>query len=168
MTQRPPEGEERLDQELEEDELFSRKERGDRRQRPRVVSDFVRRAIENTVGSVQPGTISRDALSYVLQQGDRGKREVMRIVAKEVGDFLRQVDISSEVVKILSSLQVEVSATVRFKPTEGGGVQPDVAAGSKIALVDASGRDLLEDTGDLDSDRPRTADPVDVRDGDER
>lgn len=111
-----------------EDDMFTRREspgpgRGpsssERRQRPRVVSEFVRRAIENTVGSMQStGSLSKEALQYVLQQGDRSKKEILRIVAHEVGEFLRNVDLSSEVVKILTSVQVEVNASIRFKPTE--------------------------------------------------
>jgi hypothetical protein len=143
-----------FDREPEDDDMFARRERARDRQRQRGVSDFVRRAFENTVGSVQgSGNLPKDAITYLLQQGDRGKREVVRIVAKEVGDFLRQVDISSEVVKILSSLQVEVSATVRFKPTEDGkAVRPEVEAGSQLAVLDGQGRDLLQPDPDEDDE----------------
>ncbi len=119
MTQRPddPYG---TDEDLrDDDDLFGKRER-DRKQRPRAVSDFVRRAIE-TVGSVSQGSsVGRDAFEYLLKQGDRGRREVFRIVAHEVSDFLKNVDLSGEVVKVLSSLQVEFNATLRFKPTEDG------------------------------------------------
>jgi hypothetical protein len=159
VNQRSFEGDDRPDREPDDDDMFARRERArDRQQRQRGVGDFVRRAFE-TVGSVQgSASLPKDAISYLLQQGDRGKREVVRIVAKEVGDFLRQVDISSEVVKILSSLQVEVSATVRFRPTEDGrAVRPEVQAGSEVSLLDGQGRDLLaddegEDGEDLSAD----------------
>ena len=63
--------------------MFTHRERerapNDRWQRPKVVSDFLRRAIENTVGSVEKsGSLSREALQYLLQQGDKGKKEVTR------------------------------------------------------------------------------------------
>jgi hypothetical protein len=157
MTQRGFDGD---DREPEDDDMFARRERARARERQRGVGDFVRRAFE-TVGSVQgSASLPKDAISYLLQQGDRGKREVVRVVAKEVGDFLRQVDISSEVVKILSSLQLEVSATVRFRPTEDGrAVRPEVEAGSEVAILDGAGRDLLGDDEDGEDDE-RAADPA--------
>lgn len=110
----------------DDDDLFFRREGRQRPDKDRGVlgvSDFVRRAIENTVGSVQStGTLSKEALQYVIQQGDRGRREVVRIVASEVGDFLRKTDLSQEVTKILTSVQMEFSATIKFKPTETGGL----------------------------------------------
>ncbi|HJL40620.1 MAG TPA: hypothetical protein RMG48_04895 [Myxococcales bacterium LLY-WYZ-16_1] len=110
-----------------EDEWFQRRDRDRDRERPRIVGDFVRRAIENTVGQVQnTGSVSREALHYLLQQGDRGRREMVRLVAHEVGDFLRHTDVASEVVRVMTSIQVDVSASVRFRPVEGGGVKPEV------------------------------------------
>jgi hypothetical protein len=111
---------------FEDDDMFSHRERIHER-RPRV-SDFVRRAIENTVGSVQTtGVLSKEALTYLLQQGDRGKKELVRIIANEVGEFLRGIDLSGEIVKVLSSVQLEVTASVRFKRTGDKGVKPVVS-----------------------------------------
>lgn len=142
-----PEDPEYPDDLFEDDEMFAQRERsGERRQRPRVVSEFVRRAIENTVGSVtNTGNLSREALSYVLQQGDRGKREVMRIVAHEVGEFLRGIDLSSEVVKILTGIQVEVNASVRFKPTnDGTGVRPEFTGESAVTASSGGSREAAD------------------------
>ncbi|MBI4817191.1 MAG: hypothetical protein HY791_13090 [Deltaproteobacteria bacterium] len=115
----------RREQELEEpeDELFGRREG---RGRQPIISTFVKRALENVGG---PGShLSKDALGYLLQQGERGRREVLRIVASEVGEFLRNTDLSREVVKVLSGLEVEVKANIRFKATEDGrSVSPDVS-----------------------------------------
>ncbi|MCC7384117.1 MAG: hypothetical protein IT384_19900 [Deltaproteobacteria bacterium] len=116
MSHRPDDpftGAEDEEDRVDLDDLFGRREaKSERRPRGRV-PEFVRRAIENTVGSVpSTGTLSREALEYL----DKGRREVLRIVASEVGDFLRNTDLSREVVKILSSLQVEVNASLRFRP----------------------------------------------------
>lgn len=111
-----------------DDEMFTHRERPtqDRWQRPKVVSEFVRRAIEGTVGSMEKSSnLSREALSFLLQQGDRGKKELVRIVAHEVNDFLKNVDLSSEVIKVLTNLSIEVNATVRFK-TKDGVLTPEI------------------------------------------
>ena len=100
----------------DDDGPFGRRDERDRRPR---VSDFVRRAFENTMGSVQSsGSVPREALEYLLQKGDRGRRELFRIVAGEVGDFLRHVDVAGEVVKVLTSVEVEFKANLRFKPAD--------------------------------------------------
>ena len=132
MTKSPHETEQdRETADIEDDDMFSRRER-DRRQG--VVTDFVRRAIENTVGQVQStSSLSREAIAYLLQQGDKGRKEVLRIVAKEVGDFLRHVDISTEVIKVLTGIQMDFSASVRFRHAEDGKVKPEVST-SKTSI----------------------------------
>src|SRR5262249_966827 len=103
MTQRPS-------QSADPTEPLHEAERGNRR-RPGV-SDFVRRAIEKTVG--ESSVIGKDALSHLLQQGDRGRKEVLRIIANEVGEFLRNTDLSDQIVKILTSVEVDLSMNVKF------------------------------------------------------
>ncbi len=132
MTKLPQDTEEaRETADLEDDDMFSHRER-DRRP-PGVVTDFVRRAIENTVGQVQnTGSLSREAIHYLLQQGDRGRKELLRIVGKEVGDFLRHVDISTEVIKVLTGLQMDFTASVKFRHSDGK-LKPEVSADSKVS-----------------------------------
>ncbi|MBI2378689.1 MAG: hypothetical protein HYV07_32140 [Deltaproteobacteria bacterium] len=141
MTTPEDKRDERRDQDDEnDDDLFARRE--GRGGRSPILSSFVKKALENVGGS--GAHLSKDALAYLLQQGDRGRREVLRIVAAEVGEFLRNTDLSSEVVKILSGLEVEVKANIRFKATgDGRSVTPDVA----MSLVESEG-----DPGDASSD----------------
>jgi hypothetical protein len=80
-------------------------------------------------------SLSREALSYLLQQGDRGKKEVVRIVAQEVNEFLRNMDLSSEVLKVLSNLQIEVNASVKFKQVKEGGVRPEITHHAEVTPV---------------------------------
>ena len=148
MTKAPHENldTDRETSDLEDDEMFARRER-ERRQG--VVTDFVRRAIENTVGQVQnTSSISREAFHYLLQQGDKGRKEVLRIVAKEVGDFLRHVDISTEVIKVLTNVQMDFSASVKFRHVDGK-LQPEVAD-TKVSVEpehEASSPEVERDDG---------------------
>ena len=131
----------------EDDDMFSRRERhyDHSRDRAKVVPEFVRRAIESTVESVQAsGSLSKDALGYLLQQGDRGKREVVRIVAKEVGDFLRHVDISTEIIKVLTSISVDFNANVRFKYADGK-LKPEIDARPGVSVVGDTHDEIDED-----------------------
>ncbi|MBK8012971.1 MAG: hypothetical protein IPK13_16645 [Deltaproteobacteria bacterium] len=120
----------------DDDEMFSRRERSEGG-RSNLVGEFVRRAIENTVGQAKStGTLSREALMFLLQQGDRGKKEIVRVVAKEVGDFLRHVDLSSEVVKVLTGLQVDFQASVRFRKNPEGAVEPVISSDAGVSLTE--------------------------------
>jgi hypothetical protein len=136
MAQRPDDFDDRED-DGGDDDLFGRRT-GDRdrpRRRP-ALTDFVRRTIENTVGSVpSAGSASREALDYLLKQGDRQRREIFRVVANEVGDFLRHVDLAGEVVKVLTSVQLEVNASVRFRPTGHGRVEVDPTSELSVDLA---------------------------------
>jgi len=142
------------------DDFFSRRDREpDRereRQRTRLLSEFVRRTLENAVGQVQQtSTVPREALTYLLQQGDRGKREVVRIVGTEVSDFLRHIDVSSEILKVLGNLQVDVSASVRFKRTDAG-LEPEVSSDSAVTV---SEHEDLDVDGDLPPIGPERGEP---------
>lgn len=114
----------------DDDELLSRRES---RHRHRSVPDFVRRAIENTMDSVHnTQNVSREALQFFLSTTDKTKREIVRIVASEVGDFLRHADLSSEIMKVLTGVQADVQVSVRFRRTERG-VEPEVRTSSEEA-----------------------------------
>ncbi len=126
------------DESGDDDDMFGRRER--HRQGSRVVGDFVRRAIENTMGQVHStGAVPKEAINYILQQTDRGRKEVVRLVATEVGDFLRHTDISSEVVKILTNVQVDVNASLRFKRNPEGRLSTEVDEGSEVKLRGTEG-----------------------------
>ena len=157
MTNREEEYDEDLPFEDEDDEMFQRRERERHgRQGSTGLGNFVRRAVEKTVGEVQnTGAIPKDAINYVLQQGDRGRKEVVRLVAKEVGDFLRHTDISSEVVKILTNVQVDMNASIRFKRNPNGRLATEVSEGSEVAVTG-----LGEPEEPFVEDEPSDEDPV--------
>lgn len=134
------------------DELFGAYDEERRRGRKdrHPVQEMFRRAIENTVESVQnSGALPKEALTYLLQQGDKGRRELVKVAAKELGDFLRATDISSEVVKILTTVQMDMRVSVRFKRNEdGSGVTPEVTSESRT----------VTETGDREKAAPVAAD----------
>lgn len=117
-----------------------------RERKTRLVSEFVRRAIDNAVGQVQSsGSLSREALGFLIQHGDRGRKEVVRLVAKEVGDFLRATDLSSEVIKVLTNVRMDVS--VSFRKNDDGGVDPVVQQSTE---VDGEPLDFHDDAENTD------------------
>ena len=92
-----------------------------------VIPELIKRAV---VAGVERATEAPDSLkhfvgdlklpkeiaSYIFSQIDETKNGLFRVVAKEMRDFLEHTNIASEMQKMLTSLQFEVSTTIRFKP----------------------------------------------------
>ena len=65
------------------------------------------------------GELPKDALSFLLTQTDKTRKELMRVVSDELKSF-RQLDIQGEVKEMLSGLTVEVKAEISFKEKWAG------------------------------------------------
>ena len=115
----------------EQDDMFARHSDADDDSKDRAglgITEFVRKKLESTMDQVQTtGSLSKEALTYVIQQGDKGRKEVLRIVAQEVGDFLKNTDLSQELTKVLTGLKIDVNASIAFRATEDGrSVRPEI------------------------------------------
>jgi hypothetical protein len=105
---------------------------GRRRRLEGVIPELLKRAVE--IG-VEKATEAPDSLkqfvgdlkvpkeiaSYLLTQVDETKNGLFRVVAKEMRDFLEHTNLAGEMKKALTTLQFEVTTTIRFSPNEGGG-----------------------------------------------
>lgn len=82
-------------------------------------------------GVVAEGKLPREVVSYVFSAIDDTKNGMMRVVGREVRDFLQATDLSKELQKALTSLSFEIKTEIRFIPNDAGtGVKADVKAGS--------------------------------------
>ena len=68
--------------------------------------------IRNAVGDLR---LPKEAIQFLLAQTDNGRREVMRILADELKDFLRGMDLTSELRSALVGLTLEINASVKIK-----------------------------------------------------
>lgn len=73
----------------------------------------------------------REAVGFILGQADATRREVVRIVSKEVRIFLENVDLGGELTKILTSVSFEIRTEVRFIPNDAV-VKPSVRNRVKV------------------------------------
>jgi len=102
----------------------------DRRRRlDSVIPELIKRAVElgvekaveapdslkELVGGMK---LPRELAAYLLSQVEETKNGLFRVVAKEVREFLEQTNLGSEIEKILTTLQFEISTTIRFKPND--------------------------------------------------
>jgi hypothetical protein len=120
--------------------------RASRKRIERLLRDTIRRGLERGI-EAGLGTISksenavreivgdaklpREIISYAFSQVDETKNALVRVVAREVREFLEATDLASELQKALTSLSFEIKTEVRFIPNEAGtGVRPEVKSRS--------------------------------------
>jgi hypothetical protein len=110
---------------------MSEKDSGDRRRRlDSVIPELIKRAVEigvekaaeapdNLKEFVGGMKLPREAVNYLLAQVEETKNGLFRVVAKEVRDFLEHTNLAGEMQKMLTTVQFEISTTIRFKPNDG-------------------------------------------------
>ncbi len=103
----------------------------DRRRRlDSVIPELLKRAVEIGVGKAAEAPndlkefvggmkVPREVAHYLLSQVEETKNGLFRVVAKEVRDFLEHTNLGSEMQKMLTTVQFEISTTIRFKPNDG-------------------------------------------------
>ncbi|MDP9000563.1 MAG: hypothetical protein M3O46_10675 [Myxococcota bacterium] len=107
-----------------------------RRRLESVIPELIKRAVELGVEKAAEAPdnlkefvgglkLPREVAHYLLTQVDETKNGIFRVVAKEIRDFLEHTNISSEMQKMLTTVQFEVNTTIRFKPNEGGAAEGD-------------------------------------------
>jgi hypothetical protein len=101
-----------------------------RRRLEGVIPELIKRAVEIGVekATEAPDTVKqfmgdlkvpKEIAGYILSQVEETKNGLFRVVAKEMRDFLEHANVSSEMQKILTTVQFEVNTTIRFRPNEG-------------------------------------------------
>jgi hypothetical protein len=107
-----------------------------RRRLDTVIPDLIKRAVEigvekaveapdNLKEFVGGMKLPREVANYLLSQVEETKNGLFRVVAKEVREFLEQTNVGAEMQKMLTTLQFEISTTIRFKPNDAGGSEGD-------------------------------------------
>lgn len=107
---------------------MTEKDSGEKRRRlDSVIPEIIKRAVElgvekaaeapdNLKEIVQNLKLPREAASLLLAQADETKNGLFRVVGKEVREFLEHTNLASEMQKLLTTVQFEISTTIRFKP----------------------------------------------------
>jgi hypothetical protein len=135
MTQRssqqpppPPDnvGDDPLDaDEAEDDYAYERGARDEGRTIDRILPELIRRGLE-AGGKVGESFFPKDIASHLVGGLGDIKSGIVKAVAQEVGRFLREADIASEVRKVLTGLDVEAQVRLRFSEREDGMVKPEL------------------------------------------
>ena len=100
----------------------------------KLVPDALRKAIAAGVGAVfltEEGIrnmvselkLPKEALSFLLQQADRTRTEVMTAVGKEVKRYLKSSELEKLLADVLQHFTVEIKAEIRFKTNDQGKIK---------------------------------------------
>ena len=95
----------------------------------RILPELIRRGFEVGRGPlerVSESIFPKDIASHLVAQLGDVRSGVVKAVAQEVGRFLREADIASEVRKVLTGIDMEATVKLRFTAREGGGIKPEV------------------------------------------
>ena len=96
--------------------------------------------------------LPKEVARGLVQQADATKREMFRIIGREVRTFLEQSNMSAAVARALADTTVEVHTTIRFRPNQAGGVTPEVRASYGVMerpeeTAEGEGDDAQDDDG---------------------
>jgi hypothetical protein len=111
---------------------MSDKDSSDRRRRlDSVIPELIKRAVEigvekaveapdNLKEFVGGMKLPRDMANSLMAQVDETKNDLFRVVAKEVREFLQHANVAGELHRLLTTVQFEISTTIRFRPNPSG------------------------------------------------
>jgi hypothetical protein len=105
------------------------------------IPELVKKAVAAGVGAVftteesirrltKEMPMPKEVAGYLVNTASSTKDEFLRIVAREIREFLNTVNLSEEIAKMLTTLSFEIKTEIRFIPNDEKftGVEPDVKA----------------------------------------
>ena len=95
--------------------------------------------IRNMVSEMK---LPKEALSYLLAQTDRTRRDIFEAVSKEVKKYLRSKELEKLLSQMLEHFTIEVKAEIKFKTKDKGG--------AKVQLTDVTVHRDKDDTPEGD------------------
>ncbi len=119
-----------------------------------IIPDILKRTLVSNIGNlvmneegirsiVAEKNLPKEAAGFVLNQADATRREILRIVSREIRVFLENMDFGGEIAKILTTLSFEVRTEIRFVPNDEA-VRPKVRNRVKIKRQKAKGKGTEE------------------------
>lgn len=75
---------------------------------------------------VSESIFPRELASTIISQLGDARQSLVTAVATEVGRFLRQADVASELRKVLAGLHIEAKVQLRFSEDETGKLKPRI------------------------------------------
>lgn len=64
--------------------------------------------------TIKPFALPKEVISYFISQIDRAKSDIVSLFGREFKRFLEATDLSEEVVKAMSQMNIEIKAQISF------------------------------------------------------
>jgi len=73
-------------------------------------------------------SLPKDVANYLITSAGTARAELFRIVGRELREFLQNLNVNQELVKLLTALSFEIKTEIRFIPNDEAiaGVKPQV------------------------------------------
>ncbi len=89
---------------------------------------------DESVAALVTNLLPRELVSQLVRTADVLKDDLTAQVGKQVGDFLRHVEVGREVRSMLSGLSLQVKAEIRFVATDEGSLRPKVKSDVDVGV----------------------------------
>lgn len=107
-----------------------------------IVPDIFKRSMLTGVGNLllsEDGlramllekNLPKEAVGLILSQADVMRREILRIISREIRVFLENMDFGGEIAKILTAISFEIKTEIRFVPNDQA-VKPNIKNRVKV------------------------------------
>jgi len=138
-----------------------------------LMPEAVKRAVAGSVGSMflsEDGLrqtltemkLPKEIAAFIMAQSNEVKRDFMRIVAREIREFLEHTDFYDEMARILTTLSFEIRTEIRLIPNDQQFVKPNVRNRVKVKRTTASGEEMTigEMVDEPDEEKPSWTDRI--------
>lgn len=90
----------------------------------RRTEDVIRNAVSDF-------TLPREVVNYIVDVADNTRRDIVRVAAREVREFLESANLNEEVARILTRLSLEIRTEIRFVPNDQA-LRPSVSSQVRV------------------------------------
>jgi hypothetical protein len=112
----------------------------------KMLGDLARRALMTGIGAVFMSEealkssltdlkLPKEAMSYVVSQADRTKREIVAAIARETREFLSKLEVDKMLARALVGNTIEISTRIRVLPKDGS-ASFETTTESKLVPID--------------------------------
>ena len=123
----------------------------------KILPGAVKETVSESVGRVafdeerlrkllSQSNMPKEVVKFVLAQINSTKREITRVVAREIREFLEDTDLAGEVARMLTRLSFEVTMEVRFVPNDDA-ITPNMKGKVRTKKRDAEPDQSSEESG---------------------
>jgi hypothetical protein len=111
-----------------------------------LVPDILKRTLVTGIGStllnedglrslLAEKKLPKEAFSFLMSQASGMRREILRVVSREIRIFLENMDFGGEISKILTTVSFEIKTEIRFIPNDAA-VKPSIRNRVKVKRAD--------------------------------